>query len=58
VGGLGGKEISPGEFRRIVEDLERAAATGEAPPPRLLFTAAEAQQVETLLRIAGKEVGA
>lgn len=40
----------------VVPDLKQAAATGEAPPPRLLFTEAEARQVATLLRIAGKEV--
>jgi len=58
VGGLGGKEIGDAEFQRIVDDLGRAAATGEAPPPRLLFTDADAAQVATLLRIAGKEVPA
>ena len=56
VGGLGGKEISEAEFQRVVEDLTQAAITGEAPPPRLLFTEAEARQVATLLRVAGKEV--
>jgi pyruvate ferredoxin oxidoreductase alpha subunit len=56
VGGLGGKAVGEAEFRLVVEDLRRAAATGEAPPPRLLYTAAEARQMQTLLRIAGKEV--
>jgi pyruvate ferredoxin oxidoreductase alpha subunit len=56
VGGLGGKELGEVEFRRVIDDLRAAAATGAAPPPRLLFTAAETRQVETLLRIAGKEV--
>lgn len=55
VGGLGGKEIGEAEFRRVVEDLRQAAVTGEAPPPRLLFTEADARQMATLLRIAGKE---
>lgn len=54
VGGLGGKDVAEAEFDRIVDDLERAAATGEAPPPRLLFTASEARQVRALLEIAGK----
>jgi hypothetical protein len=40
----------------VVEDLQQAAVTGAPPPPRLLFTEAEARQVATLLRIAGKEV--
>jgi pyruvate ferredoxin oxidoreductase alpha subunit len=56
VGGLGGKAIGEAEFGRIVDDLQAAASTGHAPPPRLLFTAAEARAVETLLRIAGKAV--
>jgi pyruvate ferredoxin oxidoreductase alpha subunit len=56
VGGLGGKEISEPEFRRILSDLHAAAVTGETPPPRLLFTAAEARQMRTLLSIAGKEI--
>ena len=57
VGGLGGKDISEQEFQRIVSDLRIAAATGETPPPRLLFTAAEAKQMRALLGIAGKEIG-
>jgi pyruvate ferredoxin oxidoreductase alpha subunit len=56
VGGLGGKEISDQEFGRVIEDLRVAAVTGKAPPPRLLFTEAEALQMKTLLQIAGKEV--
>lgn len=56
VGGLGGKEISGQEFHRVIEDLQFAAATGETPPPRLLFTEAEARQMRTLLSIAGKEI--
>ncbi|MFQ5973652.1 MAG: pyruvate synthase [Alphaproteobacteria bacterium] len=57
VGGLGGKDISDDEFQRILSDLELTAATGEALPPRLLFTAAEATHMRTLLSIAGKEMG-
>lgn len=56
VGGLGGKDIADAEFDRIVEDLRRAAATGEAPPPRLSFTEADDAQVRALLRTAGKAV--
>ena len=58
VGGLGGKEVGEAEFDRIVADLREAAATGVAPPPRLLFTAADARQVDAMLRLAGKEVPA
>ena len=56
VGGLGGKELSAAEFQRVIDDLSNAAATGETPPPRLLYTEAEARQMETLLKIAGKEI--
>jgi pyruvate ferredoxin oxidoreductase alpha subunit len=56
VGGLGGKEISEGEFERIIDELQFAAATGVAPPPRLLYTEAEASQMRRLLKIAGKEI--
>lgn len=55
VGGLGGKDIGEAEFQRIVDDLQRAAATGETPPPRLLLTEPEWHHVRTLLAIAGKE---
>ena len=58
VGGLGGKEIGEQEFEKIIEDLRVAAASGQTPPPRLLFTEAEAAQMETLLAIAGKRVAA
>jgi pyruvate ferredoxin oxidoreductase alpha subunit len=53
VGGLGGKDIGEAEFAHIVQDLQRAAATGEVPPPRLLMTEAEAAQVRGLIEIAG-----
>jgi len=56
VGGLGGKDISEHEFRRIVQDLQVVATTGETLPPRLLFTEAEARNMNTLLKIAGKEI--
>ena len=55
VGGFGGKDISEPEFEQIVADLKQAAGTGQTPPPRLLFTDAEAAQVETLLAVAGKK---
>ena len=55
VGGLGGKDLSEGEFARIVADLAQAGVTGEVPPPRLLLTEPEAAQVRALVQIAGKE---
>ncbi len=52
VGGLGGKDISPGEFRHVVETLERARP-GEVPEgPELLYTEAEWRQVRSLLELA------
>jgi pyruvate ferredoxin oxidoreductase alpha subunit len=57
VGGLGGKDIGEQEFDRIVDDLRDAATTGNAPPPRLLYTDADARQMQALLVLAGKEAG-
>jgi pyruvate ferredoxin oxidoreductase alpha subunit len=52
VGGLGGKDIGPGEFWHVVEVLERAQP-GEVPDgPELLYTEADWQQVQPLLRLA------
>jgi pyruvate ferredoxin oxidoreductase alpha subunit len=57
VGGLGGKEISLGEFRHVVASLERARP-GEGPEgPELLFTAADRQQVQALGKIASPQKG-
>ncbi|MBI3393142.1 MAG: pyruvate synthase, partial [Nitrospirae bacterium] len=55
IGGLGGKEIGAAEFDQVAEDLRRAAAGGEVPPPRLLYTGPEAEKIHALLHIAGKE---
>lgn len=56
VGGLGGKDISAAEFDVIFSDMERAAAGDPVPGPRLLYTKAEQERMQTLLRIAGKEL--
>jgi pyruvate ferredoxin oxidoreductase alpha subunit len=56
VGALGGKDISCAEFDQILEDMQLAHAEGAAPPPRLLYTSAEAAQMRGFLRLAGKEV--
>jgi pyruvate ferredoxin oxidoreductase alpha subunit len=56
VGGLGGKDIGDAEFDAIFEDLENAAAGESVPAPRLLYTAPERERMETLLKIAGKEL--
>lgn len=55
IGGLGGKEISTAEFDQAADDLQRVAAGGDVPPPRLLYTGPEAERMHSLLHIAGKE---
>jgi pyruvate ferredoxin oxidoreductase alpha subunit len=52
VGGLGGKDISPAEFRHALETLERARPDDLAQGPELLYTEAEWQQVQALTRVA------
>jgi pyruvate ferredoxin oxidoreductase alpha subunit len=53
VGGLGGRDITAGEFYAMVEEVREAVTTGRVPPPRLLFTEPEMQAVRDLQRIAG-----
>ncbi len=52
IGGLGGRDMSPEEFYRIATDTLKAADTGEAPPPRLLYTGHELREVRKLQAIA------
>ncbi len=54
IGGLGGKNISPGEFEFIFDSMIKAADTGEVPAPQLLYTEAEWKEMERLKKIAGK----
>jgi pyruvate ferredoxin oxidoreductase alpha subunit len=58
IGALGGKDIGNAEFDLIAEDMQKTAATGEVPPPRLLYTDADRMQMRGLIRLAGKEVSA
>ncbi|MDH3599838.1 MAG: pyruvate synthase [Candidatus Tectomicrobia bacterium] len=58
IGGLGGKDISTAEFDAVFHDLQRAAAGDGVESPRLLYTRPEQERMQTLLRIAGKEVSA
>jgi pyruvate ferredoxin oxidoreductase alpha subunit len=58
IGGLGGKDISDGEFEVVLADLERAARGERVVSPRLLFTKQEHERVRALLKIAGKEIDA
>jgi pyruvate ferredoxin oxidoreductase alpha subunit len=53
VGGLGGREIPPGEFFEMARLAREAAETGTVPPPRLLYTEAELREVRKLQAIAG-----
>jgi pyruvate ferredoxin oxidoreductase alpha subunit len=55
IGGLGGKDISDGEFEAVLHNLERAAAGERVVSPLLLYTKLEHERTRTLLRIAGKE---
>lgn len=56
VGGLGGKEISPGEFDHVLDVLDRAEPGSGTAEPELLLTERERTQVRDRLRTAGKEV--
>jgi len=56
IGGLGGKNISPGEFEFIFERMEEAVKAGKVPDTQLLYTEAEMKEMERLKKIAGKNV--
>lgn len=56
IGGLGGKDVSEGEFEVILADLTRAARRERVVSPRLLFTEQEHKRMRALLKIAGKEI--
>jgi pyruvate ferredoxin oxidoreductase alpha subunit len=58
IGGLGGKDISEGEFEVMLGDLERAANGEQVMSPRLLYTKQEHERTRALLKIAGKEISA
>jgi pyruvate ferredoxin oxidoreductase alpha subunit len=52
VGGLGGRDISAEEFYEIARQMQRAAASGTTPEPRLLYTQNELRQFRKLQAIA------
>jgi pyruvate ferredoxin oxidoreductase alpha subunit len=52
VGGLGGKDISLGEFRHVVDVLEHARPEEVPDGPELLYTEADWRQVQPLLKLA------
>jgi pyruvate ferredoxin oxidoreductase alpha subunit len=55
IGGLGGRDITPEEFYEIATITRQAAQTGQAPPPRLLYTEAELREMRKLQTIAQVE---
>lgn len=55
IGGLGGRDISPEEFYEMAAVTRRAAETGQAPPPRLLYTEEELREVRKFQAIAQVE---
>lgn len=55
IGGLGGRDIPFEEFYAIAKVLQESARTGQAPPPRLLYTEAELREVRKLQAIAHVE---
>ena len=52
VGGLGGKNVSEGEFERIFSMTEEAGRNGGGLGPVLLYTEAERRQIEQLQYLA------
>lgn len=53
--GLGGKNISPGEFEFMFDSMKRAADTGEITAQKLLYTEEDWKRIEKLKKIAGKD---
>ena len=55
IGGLGGRDLSPEEFYEMAAVTRQASETGQAPPPRLLYTEEELREVRKLQAIAQVE---
>lgn len=55
IGGLGGKDISQGEFRHILDVLQRAHPGEEFEGAELLYTEADWQQTRAQMEIAAPE---
>jgi len=55
IGGLGGRDIPPEEFYAMAEITRQAIATGQTPPPRLLYREEELREVRKLQAIATVE---
>lgn len=56
IGGLGGKDISHTEFKKVLDDTIKASETGIVPDSQLLYTESELQQTKKLLETAGKTI--
>lgn len=54
IGGLGGKNISPGEFEFIFNKMIKGVDTEEVEPSQLLYTEEEWNEMAGLKRLAGK----
>ena len=54
IGGLGGKDISPAEFNYIIEMMKESIDTGVVPETQILYTENDMQQMNRLLKVAGK----
>lgn len=54
IGGLGGKNLSDGEFQAIFEQTAKAGLHGKGIGPVLLFTEAEHQEMAQLQRLAAE----
>ena len=54
IGGLGGKDISPVEFKHIIDMMKKSLDTGVIPGTEILYTENDMQQMNKLLKIAGK----
>ena len=52
IGGLGGRDIPPEEFFEMAAIARQAVKNGQAPPPRLLYTADELREVRKSQAIA------
>jgi pyruvate ferredoxin oxidoreductase alpha subunit len=52
VGGLGGREIAPEEFRAMALEALAAGRSGRVPEPRLLYTEAEMRELRKLQAVA------
>ncbi|MBC8338918.1 MAG: pyruvate synthase [Alphaproteobacteria bacterium] len=55
IGGLGGRDISEGEFLEMAAIAAKAGETGDVPPPRMLYSQSELRQMRKFQAIAAVE---